>query len=178
MNLVFLNGELVPADAARVSLFDRGFLYGDGLFETVRIQAGQLFRWTEHLARLERGLDLLRISPRPSTETLTRQAREVIAANQCSDGALRVTISRGPGPRGYSPAGALSPTVALSVHPGRPSPREEGLRLVSSKVRLLAEDPLAAVKSASKLHHVLARAEADAAGADDALLINQHGEIM
>lgn len=167
---------MVPEEAARVSLFDRGFLYGDGVFETVRVQAARLFRWTDHLARLERSLSMTGIVlPEPSSN-LTSRAAELIQANRCTDAVLRITISRGPGARGYSPRGAGPATVAMSLHP-RIVPPATGIHVIVSSLPVLADDRLGAVKTANKLRHVLARAEAEAAGADDALLVNQHGML-
>ncbi len=176
MNLVYLNGAIVPAEAARVSIFDRGFLYGDGVFETVRVQAARLICWTEHLARLERSLSMTGIALPEPVSNLTVRARELIDTNQCTDAVLRITISRGPGARGYSPRGAGPATVAMSLHP-RMAPPAAGIRVIVASLRLLADDQLGTVKTANKLRQVLARAEAEAAGADDALLVNQDGGL-
>lgn len=187
MSLVCLNGVLVPAADARVSLFDRGFLYGDGLFETVRLQGGRLFRWNAHLERLDHGCRVLGLHLPHDHAALTRHATELITAARATDAVLRLTISRGPGVRGYSPAGADSPTVALSLHPLPPTSTSapgsgadsdcSGARLITARQRVLAGDPLNGVKSSSKLACVLARAEADAAGVEDALLCNHLGEM-
>lgn len=176
MNLVFLNGRLMAEGEARIPIFDRGFLYGDGVFETVRIQSGKPFRLEAHLARLETGLALLGIRIPDDPAGLRRHAVELIAANRCLDGVLRITVSRGVGSRGYSPAGAASPTVAMTLHP-RPSHGADNPRLITSRYRIYAGDPLCGIKSASKLTHVLARAEAEAAGASEALLLNHRGEL-
>ncbi|HKX60554.1 MAG TPA: aminotransferase class IV [Verrucomicrobiae bacterium] len=177
MNTVFLNGAFVNAAEARVSVFDRGFLYGDGVFETIRVQEGHPFRWSRHFSRLTAGLSLLGIRlPYEETE-LRRHANALIAANHCPDVILRLTVSRGPGRRGLSPKDAETPTVVMSLHPGPDRTRATALRLVTSPFRVLAGDPLAAVKSASKLGYVLARQFADAAGADDALILNHRDEV-
>jgi branched-chain amino acid aminotransferase len=177
MNIVFLNGEMVKASEARISIFDRGFLYADGVFETIRVQAGKAFRWDRHLSRLQNGLRLLGMGLPYEDGVLSGHAEKLIATNRCMQGVLRVTVSRGPGRRGLSPAGADSPTIAMSLHPAPEREKNAGLRLISSEIRVLAGDPLAAVKSASKLPYVLARAAADAAGVDDALILNHRNEI-
>ena len=162
---------------ARVSVFDRGFLYGDGVFETIRVQEGRPFRWSRHFQRLAAGLSLLDIClPYEETE-LRRHANALIAANNCPDAILRLTVSRGSGRRGLSPKDAETPTVVMSLHPGPDRTRATGLRLVTSPFRVLAGDPLAAMKSASKLGYVMARQFADAAGADDALILNHLEEV-
>ncbi len=176
MNLVYLNGTILPAEEARISLFDRGFLYGDGIFETVRVEAGRLFRWADHLARLQQGLDVIGIVLPVETPALASVAAELMVANGCRDGVLRITISRGPGIRGYSPRGSGPTTLALSLHP-RLEPIQ-ATHVIVSTIRLFAGDVLATIKTANKLRQVLARAEADAAGADDALLLSPGGEVV
>ena len=177
--LIFLNGQLVPEERAVVSVFDRGFLYGDGLFETILIFNGNPFRWEQHLDRLERGCEFLKIQPPFSPEALREFANQLITKNKMPDALLRLTISRGAGARGYSPRGAEKPTVVMSLHAGpeagAPIPR---WKLVISSYHLPANDPLAQFKTASKLPQVLARAEADAAGADEALLQNTDGFVV
>jgi aminodeoxychorismate lyase len=175
---VFLNGALVNANDARISIFDRGFLYGDGLFETIRIQQNRPFRWDQHFLRLMRGLRLLDIRLPYEESSIRAHVDKLISTNGCTDGVLRLTISRGVSRRGLSPRGAENPTVAMSLHPApdRTKPGAE-LRLATSPYRIAANDPLATIKSASKLIYVLARQAADASGADDALVLNHRGEV-
>ena len=177
--MVFLNGQLVPEERAMVSVFDRGFLYGDGLFETVRIGRGKPFRWAQHLERLQRGAEFLGLQLPLTEAALGKAARELIALNALPDGLLRVTLSRGVGLRGYSPRGADRPTLVMSLHP-LPGVKEaaRGWRLVTSARRLPAGEALAQYKTANKLAQILARAEADAVGADEALLLNTDGLVI
>src|SRR5207244_1057875 len=100
-----------------VSIFDRGFLYGDGLFETLQVRNGKSFRWNPHLERLKRGADFLKIKLPFSAKKLREIADQLIAKNKMPDSILRVTLSRGVGVRGYSPKAAKSPTVVMSLHP-------------------------------------------------------------
>jgi branched-chain amino acid aminotransferase len=177
--IVFLNGKLVPEEQAVVSVFDRGLLYGDGLFEAVRVFNGKPFRWDQHLERLQRGADFLRIRIRQPLEALRGFADQVVARNQMPDSLLRIVFTRGVGPRGYSPKGADRPTMVMSLHPAPARPQEVfGWRLVTSTVRLPANEPLANFKTCNKLAQVLARAEADAAGANEALLLNTEGSVV
>ena len=178
--IVLLNGKFVPEEQAVVSVFDRGFLYGDGLFETVRISNGRLFRWPQHLARLQRGADFLKFRlPHPGDQ-LANWAQELARANGLSDCLLRLNLSRGTGPRGYSPRGADNPTLVMTTHPlGEAHPQTPPIwSVVTSSVRLPAEDPLAHFKTSNKLAQILARSEADALGADEALLINTDGHVV
>jgi branched-chain amino acid aminotransferase len=174
--LIFLNGRLVPEHRARVSVFDRGFLYGDGLFETVRVCQGRPFRWAQHLERFQRGAEFLGIRPPFTPGEWLAAARRLIVRNRRPEALLRLTLSRGVGVRGYSPAGADSPTLMLSLHPlpGGPAPK---WKLITTSHRLPPATSLARFKTANKLAQILARAEADTAGADEALLRDARGRI-
>ena len=190
--LIFLNGRFVPEEQAVVSVFDRGFLYGDGLFETMRVFRGQPFRWQQHCERLQRGADFLKIKLPFTPEALRRFADELITQNNQPDALLRLTLSRGVGVRGYSPKDAENPTLVMSLHalPSHPLPSDgrgaggEGgsspprWKLITSSHRLPANEPLAQFKTCNKLAQILARAEADAVGADEALLLNTDGFVV
>lgn len=176
--LVFLNGQLVPEEQAVVSVFDRSFLYGDGLFETIRVSRGKPFRWAQHFERLQRSALFLGLKVPYTADELRRSARELIEKNQLPDSLLRLNISRGVGPRGYSPKGADSPTVVMSVHPLPPDYTPPGWRLVTSSYRIAANDTVAQHKTTSKVFQVVAKAEAEAKGADEALILNSNGEIL
>jgi len=175
---VFLNGQFVPEEQAVVSVFDRGFLYGDGLFETMRVFNGRIFRWEQHLARLQRGLEFLKLNVSLNPANLRDVADRLIDENQLPDSLLRLTVSRGVGKRGYSPVGADKPTVVMSVHPAPTLSAQNGWKAVISTVRLPAGEELATHKTCSKLPQILARMEADAAGADEALLLNTEDLVV
>src|SRR5438067_2243995 len=135
---VFLNGEFVPEQRAVISVFDRSFLYGDGLFETMRVFNGRPFRWNQHLERLRSGADFLKIVLPFSSEALRDFAEHLIATNKMPDSLLRLTLSRGIGQRGYSPKGAERPSLVMSLHPA-PSVDVQNpprWRLVTSSLRL------------------------------------------
>ena len=188
----FLNGQFVAEAQAVVSVFDRSFLYGDGLFETMRVANSKPFRWTLHLDRLERGAEFLGIKVPFSREALASFAAELIANNQLPEALLRLTLSRGIGARGYSPKGADKPTLVMTLHPfGAPvsnpaRPKHAGSetgvpirwRVRTASFRLPAGEPLAQFKTCNKLAQILARAEAEAAGADEALLLNTDGFVV
>ena len=177
--VVYLNGRFVPEDQAQVSVFDRGFLYGDSLFETMRICHRRVFRWHQHMERFLRGVEQLKFRCPFTPQELKDAARRLVEENQFTDGLLRLTLSRGVGPRGYSPTGAESPTVVMSLHPApvvdSASPPE--WHMITSTLQLASADRLATHKTGSRLLQVMARLEAEAAGADEALLVNTHGEV-
>ena len=103
--LAFVNEKFVPEEQAAVSIFDRGFLYGDGLFATIRVCNGRPFRWRRHMLRIHRGANFLRINIPVPDAKLREYATELIRLNNMPDSILRLTISRGVGRRVVEPAG-------------------------------------------------------------------------
>ena len=177
--VVFLNGKFVPEAAAVVPLNDRGFLLGDGLFETLRVAGGRPFRLAQHLERLARGAEFLKISLPYTPGEIQKFAGQLVAQNELADAILRLTLTRGPGRRGYSPKPAGPPTLAMTLNPLPLVNSDEPLQwsLATASFRIPAGDVLAAFKTTSKILNVLARAEAEEKGADEALLLNTNGEV-
>jgi branched-subunit amino acid aminotransferase/4-amino-4-deoxychorismate lyase len=175
--IVFLNGAFVPEEQAVVSIFDRSFRYGDGLFETIPVFNRQPFRWTPHLERLRHSADFLRIPPPFAPARLREIAGELLDRNGRRDGVLRLTLSRGTGPRQYAPTGREIPFLAMTLH-DLPARMERPWKLMVSRLRVTPGDPLARHKTGSRLHHVLAAAEAAENGADEALLLDTDGSVL
>lgn len=184
--IVFLNGQFVPEAAATVSVFDRSFLYGDGLFESMLVANGKPFRWLPHMERLERGAEFLGIKIPFTRDALAKSAAELIAQNKMPEALLRLTLSRGVGVRGYSPKGADKPVLVMTLHAtgastaSASSPPSATLRwrAQTASFRLPAGELVAQFKTCNKLAQVLARAEAEAAGANEALLLNTDGFVV
>ena len=174
--LVFLNGEFVPEAQAVVPVNDRGFMYGDGLFETLRVCGGRPFRLGQHLERMMQGADFLKIQCPFTPKELREFAGQLIKQNRMPEAILRVVLTRGPGERGYTPPAAGRPTVVMTLHPAPPLDPPVSWRLVTSSYRIPAADPLAAFKTLNKLTHIMARGEALEQGADEALLVNTNGK--
>lgn len=176
---VFLNGTFLPEAEAVVPVSDRGFLLGDGLFETVRVAGGKPFRFAQHLERLARGANFLKIRLPFTPKELQKFALQLIERNSLPESILRLTLTRGAGKRGYSIAGADRPTLVMALQPLPPVNPDEPLMwsLVTSSFRIPAGDALALFKTTSKLLNIMARAEAEEKGADEALLLNTNGEV-
>lgn len=176
---VWFHGRMIPQEEAVVPVSDRSFLYGDGLFESVRIHGGVPFLWSRHLERLRAGAGFLRIPIPFSDEELTRGVHDLIRHHGTDEAMLRVTVSRGSGPRGYSPRGADHPRVIMTLHPlaRARAGSDVSWKLATSKFRVATGDPLARFKTANKLVQVLSRMEAEAAGADEALMLNTQGHV-
>lgn len=178
MTFVHLNGRLVREEEARISPFDRGFLLGDAVFETMRVYRGRPHDLAGHLARLQRSCRETRI---PFPEGLPAAIDAVVAANGHEEASVRITLTRGPGGRGASPRGAGPPTVLVTSsavhHP--PEIYAQGLRLVTARRRRIPGTSLdPGIKTTNYLVHVLARIEAEEAGADDALFTDEDGFVV
>ena len=171
--IVFLNGHFLPEAEAFLPISDRGFLLGDGLFETMRVVNGRPFRMAQHLERMTRGLDFLKIKLPFTPKELQKFGAELIAKNDLPNSILRVTVSRG-----YSAKNLGPPTIVMTLNPMPETNPDEPLQwsLVTSPFRVPASDALASFKTTSKILNVLARADAEERGADEALLLNTNGE--
>jgi len=169
-----LNGSLMEPEAARIAPGDRGFTLGDGLFETLRVKAGRIQRRDAHLARLARGAAVLAL-PLPALD-LAAVLEEVRAANGLEEGSLRLTVTRGEGPRGVLPPPSPQPTVLVTAAP-LASPAAPARLILARRTRRNEFSPLAGVKSLNYLDNILARQEAAEAGADDAILLNTRGSV-
>lgn len=176
--LVYINGSLVPEGEAKVSVFDRGFLYGDGVFETMRSYSSHVFRLENHLSRLFRSLKTLKIHIRFDPPTLQKAVYDTLRANGLREAYVRLAISRGEGSLGPSPVGCKSPKVIIIARKFEPYPAisyEKGWRAVVVSTRQNASSPLCQIKSANYLNYILAKMEAISRGVDEGILLNaQH----
>lgn len=184
---VWVDGRLLPADGLHLSVFDRGFQLGDGIFETLRARAGHPTEFAEHVARLRRSAEGLDIPlPDDIEARLAAGIAELLAADgldgPTGDASIRITVSRGAfrGRGLLPPDEVVAATVAIQAWPVVPAPAdhlERGLHLVASAVRRDPANPLAMLKTTSRADYVYARLEARRAGADDALFLTVEGHL-
>ncbi|MBV9080823.1 MAG: aminotransferase class IV [Elusimicrobia bacterium] len=174
----FLNGRIVSEEKAAVPVADHGFLFGDGVYETFRTHGGRPFLLEAHLVRLERSLRALRF-PEIPRGYFRRAVTAVIRANRPSDLAIRITVSRGLGPR--DPLLCRRPNVVLTVTP--PPFYSESLYragMTAAIVRVRRNDPRALppeIKSTSTLNTVMGRMQASLARADEGILLGLDGNV-
>lgn len=175
--IVWLNGALAPVEEARIDPRDRGFLLGDGLFETLPAVAGRLFHLADHRDRMARGADLLGLPAPPDQSELEDAALTVLAANGLAHdhAALRITYTRGPGPRGLLLPEEPATTLLISAASARPT-TAPATAIVSAQRRNHLS-PTTRVKCLGYLDNILARREAERAGADDGLMTNGDGNL-
>lgn len=175
-DIVYLNGELIPINQAKISPMDYGFLYGYGLFETMRTYSGQVFRLDNHLERLSRSAEIIGI--RVDIPEIKNAVLETIKANQLSEARVRITVSIGEGGMVPNPGTCNEPTilvVAGSYHTYPEDVYQKGFRAIISSIRRNSQSDLSRLKSANYLDSMLARQEARTAGVDEAICLNEKG---
>ncbi len=161
---------------AAVPTTDRGLMYGDGVFETMRVHAGTLPLWPRHGERLLAGARRLGLAL-PPLDMLEANIHDAIAA--VDSGVLKLLVTRGSGGRGYAPPSDPVPTWMLSLHElPSTSTSAKGLRLHWCQTRLAVQPALAGIKHCNRLEQVLARAECDQAGCDEGLMQSIAGEVV
>lgn len=169
----WLDGRLLSAAEAAIPVSDRGFLLGDGIYETIRVHGGRA-QWLErHLARLTYGLRVIALR---HDVDLAAAVAETIAANALDSGSLRITVTRGSGPRGIAPPPSPAATTLITAFPPAP-PLPPASVIIARRTRRNAFSPLAGIKSVNCLDSIIARQEAARAGADDALLLETRDRV-
>ena len=178
---IYLNGELVNKEDAMVSVFDHGLLYGDGVFEGIRLYDGCVFKLDEHLERLEYSAKAILLDLPLSREEFADAVCETCRANDLSNGYVRLVVTRGVGHLGLTPDGCGPPSVIIIADDIQLYPEElyeKGLKIISVPTRRINASALPpAVKSLNYLNNILAKIEAKKVGFQEALMLNDKGEI-
>jgi len=183
--IVHLNGRLVPRFEAKLSPFDHGFLYGYGLFETMRAYDGRIFRLDSHLTRLRCsaesiGLTHSILTTEDGKQSLKAACLATLEANGLKDARVRLTVSAGEGDVAPDPVTCSSPTVLITARSLVPLPAkkyETGFKAAVSFLRRNSQSPLSRLKSTCYMENILARTTARAAGYDEAIFLNEQGYL-
>lgn len=182
--LYHVDGELVPAGEATVSVRDRGFMYGDAAFETLRAYGGDVFRWEAHAERLRETCDVLSLDHGVAADDLKARVDETLRANGLADAYVRLSVTRGVQPGKLTPEEAVDPTVVVVVTPlprgGRGSdPVWDGpASLQTVKTRRVPDRSVPArAKTHNYLNGILARLELRVADADEAVMLDSDGHL-
>ncbi len=176
--IFYLNGKLIPREQAKISVLDYGFLYGYGLYETVRAYEGKAFRLDNHLARLKFSGERLGILIH--TALIREAVNEVIKANGFHQTRLRISVSAGEGTMVPNIDSCERPTVAVlasEYQPPAPEKYQQGYKAIISSIRRNSLSPVTYLKSANNIENMLARREAKDARADEALFLNEKGSL-
>jgi len=178
---IWMDGELIDQDQAKVSVFDHGFLYGDGCFEGIRVYGGRIFKLRSHLERLYRSAEKLHLESPYSIDEIDRATRETVIANNIADGYIRLVFSRGVGTLGLNPFKCPKPgtvIIADSIALYPPELYETGMKVIVAerpRIPIRCLDP--AIKSLNYLNNILAKVEAIEAGVLEAIMLNVDGYV-
>ena len=178
---VFINGTLYNKEDAKVSVYDHGFLYGDGVFEGMRSYAGTVFRMKEHLDRLWESAEKIQLTIQMTKEEMSDAVNATLAANEIEDGYIRLVVSRGEGTLGLDPNKCPTPNIIIITDFITLYPDEfyqNGLEIITAKTirnHPGALDPR--IKSLNYLNNILAKIEGLAAGCVETLMLNHKGEV-
>ena len=196
--LIYLDGQLVPPEEAKVSVFDHGLLYGDGVFEGIRAYNGRVFRLDEHLHRLYDSAHVIALEIPLTPDQMREAVLETVRGNELSDCYLRLVVTRGPGDLGLDPRKCPRPTVIIIADSIALYPEEfyrQGLRVITCTTRRNSPEALdPSVKSLNYLNNICAKIETVRAGVPEGIMLSidgyvsectgdnifviQHGEIL
>jgi len=178
---VYIDGKYYPKSEAKVSVFDHGLLYGDGVFEGIRAYDGVVFKLKEHINRLYSSAHMIMLSIPMTREELIQKTLETLRKNKLRDGYVRLVVTRGAGDLGLNPKLCPKPTIiiitdTISMH--RDDAKENGVTAMISWVK---RDPVDAtsheIKSLNYLNSILAKIEANNAGVDEAICLDRNGFV-
>lgn len=178
---IWLQDKLVDEQDAKVSVFDHGLLYGDGVFEGIRVYGGKIFECQAHLKRLYESARAIRLAIPMTAERMNDALQQTVAANNISDGYIRLMVTRGVGDLGINPDNCREATViiiASSIRLYSEEFYETGMKVVS--VATVRNHPLSCppqVKSMNYLNNIMAKIEANLAGAGEAIMYNHLGYV-
>jgi branched-chain amino acid aminotransferase len=180
--IVSIDGETLAPEAAKVSVFDRGFLFGDSVFEVLRTYSGGPFALEEHLARLERSAGRVGIRMPVDRVTLRREVLDALSAAGGGESYVRIVITRGSGPLSLDPDTATAPLRVILVESVKGPSREAYVRGIEAATvatrRAVDETPAAGAKVGNYLANLLAIREAKSRGAQEALIIDTEGHVV
>lgn len=178
---IYLNGTFVTKEEARISVYDHGFLYGDGIFEGIRIYNGNIFKCKEHLDRLYDSAKSIMLNIPLSYQEMQEALVETIRRNGLRDGYIRLVVSRGPGDLGLDPRRSPKPWVIIIVEKLSIYPEEaylNGLKTISVSPRRNIPDALnPKIKSLNYLNNILVKIQANLAGVGEAIMLNSQGYV-
>ncbi len=181
MSQIYINGTLLPKDEAKISVYDHGLLYGDGVFEGIRVYGGNVFLLSEHVERLYESAKSIRLQIPLSQQEMIDAVNYTVNANQIDDGYVRLVVTRGAGTLGLDIRKTSDPQVIIIADTITLYPQEiyeEGMKLVTaSTIRNHPQALSPKIKSLNYLNNILAKIEGTDTGAVEALMLNHKGEV-
>jgi len=178
---VYINGNFLEKENAKISVFDHGLLYGDGIFEGIRIYHGTIFKLRGHLDRLYKSAKAIMLTIPLSIDEMEKAVLDTVEQNQKKNGYIRLIVTRGNGTLGIDPLKCKNATIIIIVDDIQLYPKayyEKGIKIITSSVRRLPPDSLdPRIKSLNYLNNVMAKLEAQNAGCLEAVMLNKEGFV-
>jgi branched-chain amino acid aminotransferase len=179
---VYVNGKFYPKNEAKVSVYDHGLLYGDGVFEGIRSYEGVVFQLAEHICRLYQSAKAIKLTVPISMDEMTKAVVDTLKVNKLRDAYIRLVVTRGAGDLGVDPKKCNDPTIICIAEPiegtyGKEA-KEKGIRVgIVSTRRDVVDSTTHEVKSLNYLNSILAKIDANEAGYDDAIMLDHRGYV-
>jgi branched-chain amino acid aminotransferase len=182
--IVYVNGSFVQEEEAKISVFDHGFLYGDGVFEGIKAYNGRIFALDEHVDRFYESAQSIQLELPLSRDEMKKAIIETVRRNKLKDAYIRPVASRGKGALGLDPKNCAKATLVIIVdaetrHPedtGGKSQGKKGIKVITTSIRRNGPDVLSPrIKSTNYLNNILAKLQANAVGVQDAIFLNEQG---
>jgi branched-chain amino acid aminotransferase len=175
---VYIDGKFYPKDEAKISVYDHGLLYGDGVYEAIRAYDGLIFKLKEHMDRLYESAKSIKIEISLTKEEMTNAVLETLRKNKLKEAYIRIVVTRGKGPMGVDPRNCPKPTIIIITEKREPffGGGEKGITAIITSIRRTPPwvmDPR--IKSLNYLNNILARIEAIEAGAEESIMLNDRG---
>jgi len=179
--IVYINGKFISEEKALVSIFDRGFLYGDGAFETMRVYNGKVFKLDEHIKRLFATLMQLKIKHSFKLPELSQLINSILKRNSLKDASIKLGVTRGESGGGFDFPKRIKPTIYIIAKPFKPYPESWYQRGVKVSITTIRKPPSSSLNSKLKTHNflpnILARIEAKKKGAFEGIMLDEKGFI-
>jgi len=178
---VYIDGTLYPKSEAKISVFDHGLLYGDGVFEGIRVYSGRIFRFAEHMERLYEGAEVIRLQIPLSRQKLEQAVVDTVKANGMSDAYIRLVVTRGEGDLGIDPKKCSRSSIIIIVDKIQLYDEklyQVGIQIITASARRISPDMISQrVKSLNYLNNIIAKMEANLAGVPESLMLSADGYV-
>lgn len=178
---VYIDGTLYPKSEAKISVFDHGLLYGDGVFEGIRLYSGRIFRFAEHMDRLYEGAAVIRLQIPLSRQKLEQEVVDTVKANGMRDAYIRLVVTRGEGDLGIDPKKCSRSSIIIIVDKIQLYDEKlykEGIPIITASTRRISPDMISQrVKSLNYLNNIIAKMEANLAGVPESLMLSADGYV-
>jgi len=175
---VYINGAFMPREEAKISVWDHGLLYGDGVFEAIRVYDWNIFKLKEHIDRLFESAKAIMINIPLTKDELVSKVVEIVKKNNLRYGYIRIIVTRGVGPMGVDPRNCKEPTIIIMTERREPIWGEKPITAITSSIRRIPPECIdPKIKSLNYLNNILAKIEAINAGADAAIMLNVQGYV-